>query len=229
MHIEDLLREPTIQAALGEHYRAGVRAAVETYPQHAADEDSVTGALGQALAGRGLVELPTGEEVFWVTSYTRFRSGGPNSAERRLGGDGVFEIQLSDPDGVPSRKSLVFQAKNRASGFGDARLRRQARQIAALPGGGIVINYDEHAFTVLDAREVSARAGARLRDGMSLESALADEFVPCKRGSTAYYYDPLREAVFIAGPGGHVQARALPLSHRLRTTLAFFAEQMPPL
>ncbi len=97
MHIEDLLRLSAVQESIGEHYRRGVSAAVETYGQHAgADEDSVTGGLGQSLAGRGLVELPTGDEIAWVTSYTRFRSSGTGAPEKRFGGDGVFEIQLTD-------------------------------------------------------------------------------------------------------------------------------------
>ena len=220
MHIENLLRFPEVRSAIIEHYRKGVARARENYHQHAADEDTVTGGLGERLAGRGTVRLPTGEDIIWVTSYTRFRSAGPGAAEKRLGGDGVFEIHLFDPAGSESRKSLVFQAKNQAARI-DRRLTSQARKIAPLPGGGIVINYDPEVYRAVDAAVVVIGDRESLADGYPLDVAL-EEFVLCKRGSTAYFYDPLTESINILSPNGNVTLQTLPLSHRIRTTITYF-------
>jgi hypothetical protein len=219
MNIEEALSIETVRATLAQHYRQGVAAAVATYPQHRADEDTVTGALGQALAGRGTIRLPGGEEFDWITSYQRFRSAPGDAPEPRLGGDGIFEIQVIESTGVITRKSLTFQAKNNTRGLGDARLRSQARKISDLPGGGIVINYGEERFAAVDAGEVSRREAGPLSSSRSLQDVLAEEFVPCLRGSTAYYYDALTETIVISGHGSPVLVRRLPLSHRIRTTL----------
>ena len=74
--------------------------------------DRDPGALGQALLARGAFQAEDGRIVTWHTSYTRFGSSGrKDAAEPRYGADGVFEIQLTDEDGVTTRKSLLFQAK----------------------------------------------------------------------------------------------------------------------
>ena len=111
MHVEELLGSPAVREAIVGHYRRGVQAAVEGYPHARADEDTVTGALGQALLARGAFQAEDGRIVTWHTSYTRFGSSGrTDAAEPRYGADGVFEIQLTDEDGVTTRKSLLFQA-----------------------------------------------------------------------------------------------------------------------
>ena len=63
MHIEDLLRIPQVRDTLVRHYSEGVRRARENYARHAADDNSVTGGLGQSLAGRGAIELPNRDQL----------------------------------------------------------------------------------------------------------------------------------------------------------------------
>jgi hypothetical protein len=222
VHVEELLANPGVREIIGLHYRRGVEAAIEGYPQARADEDTVTGALGQALLGRGAFQLSDGRVVTWNTSYTRFGSGGrSDGAEPRYGADGIFEIQLTDDDGITTRKSLLFQAKKEAYTYGDARLRRQARQIASVPGGAIVIDYRPGRFVALDA---GAIAGGR--DGGLVERDLADvlaeQFVVCTRGSSAYFFDPDAETLSVFTVSGRLIVRRLPITHRIRTTVRTF-------
>ena len=118
MHVEEFLSLPEVRTILGTRYREGVRAAITGYRHARADEDTVTGALGQALLGRGAFTTSDGRIVTWATEYTRFGSAGRGDpAETRYGADGIFEIELVDEDGVTTRKSLLFQSKKEAYTF----------------------------------------------------------------------------------------------------------------
>ena len=114
----------------------------------------------------------------------------------------MFEIQLIDPMGVESRKSVVFQAKDRTTRI-NQRLIKQARQVATLPGGGIVIDYGTQSYSAVDAASVSDGHRDALENGTSLE-VVPDAFVVCKIGSAAYYYDAVTESIIILAPGGRV-------------------------
>ena len=188
---------------------------MEGYQHARADEDTVTGALGQALLGPGAFPIGDGRVVTWSTSYTRMGSSGPeNPAEKRYGADGIFEIEVTDDDRVTTRKSLLFQAKKEAYTFGNARLRKQAKKIASVPGGGIVIDYRPGSFVAVDAGAVS-RADEGV-DEEPLERAL-ESFVVCHRGSSAYYYEPDRELIHVVTVDGGLVISQFPLSHRIRT------------
>lgn len=209
MHVEEFLALPEVRDVLGSHYRSGVRAAVEGFFHARADEDTVTGALGQALLGRGAFRVDDGRIVAWHVSYTRFGSSGrTDPAEKRYGADGIFEIEVVDDEGTTTRKSLLFQAKKESYTYGDAKLRLQARQIASVPGGGIVVDYRPNAFVAVDARAVSRGYRDRIIE-QPLEDVLADDFITCSRGSSAYFYDPDRETLNVLTTTGALTVRSL--------------------
>jgi len=92
---------------LADRYREGVSAGVAGYQHARADEDTVTGALGQALLGRGAFALSDGRVATWSTQYTRFGSAGKSGpAETRYGADGIFEIELTDDEGITTIRNL---------------------------------------------------------------------------------------------------------------------------
>jgi hypothetical protein len=222
MHVEEFLKIPEVRTMLADRYREGVNAAVAGYQHARADEDTVTGALGQALLGRGAFQLNDGRIATWSTQYTRFGSAGKRDpAETRYGADGIFEIELTDDEGITTRKSLLFQSKKEAYTFGESSVRRQARQIASVPGGGIVIDYRPDGFVAVDAVAVARADRERLRP-TSLGDVLAEEFVGCSRGSSAYFYDPDRETISILTANGSFVVRTLPVANRIRTRFMQF-------
>lgn len=213
--ITDLLNNDVVRRVLAKHYRAGIAEAVEAYEESAADEDAVTGALGQALHGQGAIVLDD-KIVGWKTRYRKLRGRGKNAPEKRFGADGIFEVEL-EQDGILSRKSLPFQAKNDAAGYGSADLMDQASKLAKFPGGGIVVNYRPDGYSAVDAKSVANRDASRHTE-RSLGDMLSDEFLACKCGSTAYFFEPaLKGIVLVQGPL-LLQRRWSP-AHRIRTTL----------
>jgi hypothetical protein len=218
VHVRELLSYPQLQEVLADQYRHGIRSAQRNYLDSAADEDAVTGALGQALTNEGTLFIDGVGRVRWETRYKKFRGRGGGAGEKRLGGDGVFEIRLHDEVGLESRKSLVFQAKNKKLRLKESGLRHQAEQIASLPGGGLVIYYSDEGYTAFEAGAV-VNGTANPREDEPLAEFLADGFLKCTRGSFAYYYDAHREAIVLSTPDGDVVIRDLPLGIRVRTQL----------
>jgi hypothetical protein len=217
MTISDLLQNEGIRRTLSDHYRSGVAAAVQRYADSAADEDAVTGALGQALRGQGELAMPDGRIVRWATRYRELRGRGRSAPDKHLGADGLFEVEMEDEERDRSRKSLPFQARNAAAGYGDSLLRGQAKRLNAFPGGGVVINYRSEGYVAVDASLV-AEGEATRNSEMPLADALAEDFIGCRRGSTAYLFEPSVGGVLLVHGSFLTVRRWLP-RHRIRTTL----------
>src|SRR3954453_4627655 len=95
-HLVDFLRD---------RYIAGVATAEANFADSSADEDSVTGALGQALAMREpLIFSDQSGAAFSVQiSYRKVRGRGLNAPERLYGSAGIFQIAVTTPEGVVIR------------------------------------------------------------------------------------------------------------------------------
>ena len=97
--MEDILPEPVIHS-IRDHYYAGITAAELGYKNNAADEDSLTGALGQSLLTPGLVQVIVNGEVFaWQAYHYKIRGRGKSAPEKDLGTDGIFQIEVFDVEG----------------------------------------------------------------------------------------------------------------------------------
>jgi hypothetical protein len=123
---------------------------------------------------------------------------------------------LSDDKGITTRKSLLFQSKKENYTFGQSSVRRQARQIAGVPGRGIVIDYRPDGFMAVDALAVSRADRQGLRP-TPLGDVLAEEFVGCSRGSSAYFYNPDQETINILIANGSFVGRMFPVANLIRT------------
>jgi hypothetical protein len=216
MTISELLQNERVRRALSDHFRAAVAAAAQGYADDAADEDAVTGALGQALRGQGEIALPDGRVLRWATRYRTLGGRGRNATERNLGAEGLFEVEMEDEEGDRSRKSLPFQARN-AAAYGDALLRGQARRLNAFPGSGLVINYRPEGYVAVDAVLV-AEGEATRNSEVPLADALSEGFIGCRRGSTAYLFEPSLGGVLLVH-GSFLMVRRWSPRHRVRTTL----------
>jgi hypothetical protein len=194
-----------------------VAAAVHGYADGGTDEDAVTGALGQALRGQGELALPDGRIVRWATRYRKLRGRGRNAPDKHLGADGLFEVEMEDEERDRSRKTLPFQARNGAAGYGDSLLRGQAKRLNAFPGGGVVINYRPEGYVAVDAGLVAE--GEATRDSeVPLADALAEDFIDCRRGSTTYLFEPSVGGLLLVH-GSFLLVRRWSPHHRIRTTL----------
>lgn len=224
MHITELLSIPELRDALKRQYRDGISAAVQGYADSAADEDSVTGALGQALRGGGVVDIGAGKCVKWITRYRKLRGRGKNAPEKEWGADGLFEVETIDDSGILSRKTLPFQAKNNSPKYGNSDLIKQAKKIAAFPGGGIVVNYKPNGYVAVDARFVANRDDAGNHES-PLADKLSEEFLLCKIGSPSYIFEPAVKG-FRSLQGEVLQHQRWTPAHRVRTTLAIRETQV---
>jgi hypothetical protein len=184
---------------LRDRYLAGVADAEAAFGQHFADEDSLTGALGQALAMRKPLLFDGPNDRYAVTiQYQKLRGRGPGAPEKQFGSDGVFQISVTDSDGnVIRRKGLPFQAKTNWRGKNGA-LYDQAIQMEEHTPGGLAIDYSPNGYKACRAKAVIDAQGRREhadRNGAMrpLGQVLGDDFLECTIGTIGLYYDPERE------------------------------------
>jgi hypothetical protein len=80
---------------LQKYFYAGVKAAEMRFKYNAADEDSLTGALGERLTEPTPIVIQSGNEAFeWRTEAYKIRGRGRSAVEHELGADGIFQLEL---------------------------------------------------------------------------------------------------------------------------------------
>lgn len=196
--MRDILPEPLYQR-IRDRYLAGVADAEAKFQYGRADEDTLTGALGQAIStpGREIYQI-NGEIYRYEVSYQKVRGRGFGAPEKPTGADGLFQIEVTDGDGRPLRqKALPFQAKKEWRGA-DRDLLRQARDMIRTTGPGLVIDYSHAGYRAADAADVvelGAQAGLLRERGKlhDLGHTLADGFLECTIGVQDLFFDAEQE------------------------------------
>lgn len=190
---------PSLVDLLRDRYLAGVADAEAAFDQHRGDEDSLTGALGQALAMREPIVFTGPDGAYSVrVSYRKLRGRGPGAPEKRLGADGIFQIEVANGNGdVVRSKGLPFQAKTNWRGK-DSALLGQADIMEQVSPGGLVIDYSPAGYKACPAKAVVAAGGRRSnvdRYGVmrSLGQVLSRDFLECTIGTKGLYFDPAKE------------------------------------
>jgi len=203
---------------LRDRYIARVVLAAEAFEANSADEDSVTGALGQMLLMSSPLAYQEGGETYSVqVSYRKIRGRGLNAPERLYGTDGIFQIAILDASGqVAFTKGLPFQSKVNWRGR-DSRLTAQASEIQFALGGGIVVDYAATGYMACSTLAVLNAGGDRGqidREGRmhSLGHVLGIDFLECYVGREGLFFDAERER-FIQGED------VLPPRHALTTVV----------
>ena len=219
--MEDLLPEFVLES-LRDHYYAGVTAAELGYGHHSRNENSVTGALGQALFTPGIrfIEID-GHAYRWRAFHEVLSSQGPGTAEHEFGGDGVFQLEVLDPEGhVLRRKALMFQAKKEWRGA-NKKLLKQAEDMVAYTPSAIVVDYRQTGFTGVAAVDVIEAGGNRRNIPQERQKRLAeilgDEFVRCRRGQVGVFWNP--ETQVLEFETGRPVPRRVTVEHVMTTTV----------
>lgn len=201
--MRDLLPHRVFEA-LQDRYSAGVANAEAHFDQHSADEDSVTGALGQALASRDpMVFRGTQGEYIVQVTYRKLRGRGRGAPEKLLGADGIFQIEITDESGRRLRsKGLPFQAKKEWKGK-DRGLVEQARKMKVHAQTGLIIDYSRNGYRACTAEAAIAANGSRRQvdrfgEMRRLSQVFSNDFLHCTIGKVGLFYDVEREkfAVF---------------------------------
>jgi hypothetical protein len=199
MELRDVVPEMVI-TTIRERLITGVADAEANFDDSFADEDSLTGALGQAIAHTHPVRIQIGDQEYIVrVHYRKVRGRGPRAPERPFGADGVFQIAVLNRDGRPVwRKGLPFQSKKNWMGA-DANVVTQARKMIETAGTGLVIDYSENGYTACPAdivveREGRARELRQARQLRPLGQVLGNDFLECRIGREGLYFDSGTEA-----------------------------------
>src|SRR6266498_312121 len=176
-------------------YGAAVATALEHFESQQADEDRLTGALGQSMAMtvHGRAVGTDGHEYAWKTELKSTRGRGRRASEKRLGADAFLEVVIRDELGVQlRRKTLPIQAKKRWTAT-DRTLARQVEKMLAACGSCLVVDYQDVGYSAVSGPLVLEADGDRRRIPTGALQPLADilgkEFLSCHIGTTKFWFD----------------------------------------
>lgn len=183
---------------LRDRYKAGVADAEYYFSSHESDEDSLTGALGQAISLRP-IHFSEADKVYWVEiTYKKIRGRGLGAPEKKYGVDGLFQIEVYDEDtNVIFNKALPFQSKTRWKGRNKALL-EQCKVVESIFGDGLVIDYAPDRYYACSAAAVVKYDGSRPRVNAvgamrPLGQVLGGAFLDCTIGRLGVSYDSTNE------------------------------------
>ena len=176
------------------------------------DEDVTTGHYFGGLTGSCTIEVD-GYKYTCHVRYRKFRGRGKGATEKRIGADGIVEIEVHDEHEEIYRKAALFQAKKEWR-HKDSNLLKQVRRMERhCPGATFVINYAYDGFTATPGAQVLKSEGVPPEDRLPIGDYLA-EFVKCRYGRTDVYYDAHRRLLV----RGSRLCRA-DITHRLRISV----------
>ncbi|CDF85726.1 hypothetical protein PKB_4401 [Pseudomonas knackmussii B13] len=200
--MHDLLPSLVLDS-LRDRYLAGVADAEAFFDLHRADEDSVSGALGQSIAMRDPVVFSSSEGTYVVKiDYRKIRGRGPGAPERKYGSDGLFQIEIADQLGaVILRKGLVFQSKMNWRGK-KTDLYKQAVLMETKFGGGLIVDFSSTGYKACTALAAIESRGSRpiaekLGAMRPLGQFLSRDFLDCSIGKKGLFFDPVSERFYL--------------------------------
>jgi hypothetical protein len=174
-----------------DHIKAGVVDAEAKFDLNEADEDAVTGALGQAISTATPITFrgTQGTYSYQITSR-KIRGRGPDAEEKTLGADAMLQISVSKNGHEVFTKGLPFQAK-KEGGFGNVTVKQQAEDLYKASGTGVIVRYSKDGYTAVDVRNVIDRPDvADVRKQIkprSLATVFGDDFLNCVVGRVGLY------------------------------------------
>jgi hypothetical protein len=208
--VRDVIPEVVLER-IGTQYERAVTRALSNFQYSREKEDAVTAALGATMSEvvRGRRQID-GQMYSWTTNTWTLGSHykGPES---EYGADALIDFELRDEnDIVVAHKLLPVQAK-KGRPYDRRILLDQAKRIAKLPGGGVIVSFAENEYTCCNA-EVVANAEGHWDEVPStkkrrLGEVLRKDFLVCKVGSRDLSYNSRRKVVVVHENGSSREIR----------------------
>ncbi|MGL2965897.1 hypothetical protein [Flavobacterium sp. XGLA_31] len=180
-----------VKKSIREHLEASINRAVKGFSSAYEDEDVMTGHLfGLMKIDEQNVEVQDSEigGIWkWSIDYKKFGGRGKNSTEKKLGADGIFELNLTR-NGRTESKSLLFQSKLEWKGK-DSDLYKQCVKLLTWLGASTVINYTESEFETYKVEDIFSKHGEKPTSKENLKDTLCLDFLNCHIGDADLFYD----------------------------------------
>ncbi len=183
------------------HIRERVADAEFGFQFSEADEDAVTGALGQSLVTRPrqTYDLSTESQYEWSFTYRKIRGRGPKAPEKSIGADGIFHMEVFGADGELLRqKGLLFQAKMGTKPSGGMKMREQMECLIRFRRASILLEYGPHGYSATPVDDLPQDDNNwRYRRAVTrpLADVLGSDFVHCRIGQLGLRFDHNRECL----------------------------------
>lgn len=175
------------------HFDEKIQEAVKSYRFNDADEDSLTGAMGQALSTpEMIVSVVNGSIYSFAVESHKILGKGPSTPEKRTGADGIFQISVMEGMKVVFEKGLPFQSKKKIV-YRKAAVIDQADDMLRTSGSGIVLRYGPEGYDAEDVRHLLGKDDpdrVKTPPGFaSLSTVLGDWFLDCEIGKMGLSFD----------------------------------------
>lgn len=220
--MRDLLPDQVMNQ-IQSHLRESCKLAESGFTNNQKYEERVTGALCERLRTTPNTknELKVDGQVWnWRISHGDIRGNGPDAAEKKIGADGIFQIEFRNNEtGVIFNKGMLFQAKmenktDRAKLF--AEMENMER---ITPDESIVVVYSPNGYKAIRSNKVLSNTlipttRVLREESERLEDLLADQFLECLVGVWGLFYDETLERIYVPAEKD-IKERKFPINHSI--------------
>jgi hypothetical protein len=199
--MKDILPEG-VYNAIATHITRRAQQAPEGWESGSDEEDTLTGDLGATLrTPRARTVITNGEKWSWRMTYKKFRGRGDHADEKKMGADGILQIEVTRGSEVRF-KGLLFQAKK--AGRFNGNLDSQVKQMEELaPGGSALFEYGPKSYRAIAGRDYLAHVSPGRGRARSIRARLqplggflAQDFLSCTHGLRGMHFDAARGLLF---------------------------------
>lgn len=208
-----------VRSDIRDHIDHGIAKAQSGFLSAHEDETSLIGALGESLRTETRTVVVVSRQTEypgewkWLINYTKFRGLGPNSTEKALGADGVFELNLFSPFRT-EKKSLLFQSKIKNRNEGD--LLEQSIKLSTWREAAFVLVFAEDKYSAIPIDAViESRGKLRKIEGIFLNKYLGTDFLNCTVGDDELNYDARKRQLRWRTHRDEIVAADFSVGHRI--------------
>jgi len=213
-----------VKEKIREHLSARYPYALEGFQSASEEEDALTGDFGSSLrtnnqkvfVKNNQQELPG--EWTWGITYKKLRGRGPDSSEKRVGADGVFELMVRNGIRVET-KSMLFQSK--IYWQNDPNLFKQAIKLSTWREAAFLLNFTPSAIEAIDLDNTIMSRGKRQDETKStnIDQFIGNDFLNCRVGDADLYYDAVKRILRWKSSDGSIVSTKFSIPNRLRITI----------
>ena len=181
-----------VKSKISEHIDEKYKLALEGYYSANEDEDTLTGDLGATLRIKNqkvkIIDNEINGTWTWGMNYTKFRGRGQNATEKKIGADGIIELELKIGNRI-ERKSVLFQSK--MSLVNDPKLLEQVVLLTTWREAAFILNFEPDVYEAYNLDSILKSGGKKpnSKHSKTIAEFFKTDFLDCFVGDTDLGYD----------------------------------------
>jgi len=207
-----------VKVKIKEHLDEKYPLVLDGYYSASEEEDGLTSDFGGVIRIKNQKVKVIDNEIngtwTWSINYTKFRGRGNNATEKRIGADGIIELELKMGNRIETKSALFQSKKNLVK---DSKILGQILLLTTWREAAFVLNFEPEDYEVYTLDSILKSGGKKPSEQKvkNIAEFLGTDFLDCIIGDTDLKYDARRRILRWRSMEGITVATKFSIPHRL--------------